>query len=73
MHWLYSVAKATVGGYANMTDVCVKPDVLSNLECYEGKLEMIFKKYILTCVKLGHLISDHHNILICFDRHNYLV
>lgn len=49
--------------------VCKAEYLLFNLECHEGKLEMIFKKYILTCVRVGHLNSVYHNILICIDQH----
>lgn len=49
--------------------VCKAEYLLFNLECHEGKLKMISKKYILTCVKVGYLNSVYHNILICINRH----
>lgn len=78
-----SIVKGSVGWYCMQNEQCQGSENLKvcehdrcvfkafflNLECHDGKLEMIFKKYILTCVKVGHLNSVYHSILICIDRH----
>lgn len=70
---IYFIVKVPVGGYCTQNEqcqgsknsgvcehqrcACTSGYVLFNLECYEGMLEIIFKKYIFISFKRKHVIS----------------
>lgn len=74
----YFIVKVPVGGYCALNEqcqgnensgvcdhgrcVCRAGYILFNLECYEGKLEMIFQKYISICIKEEQVIFVHRTI-----------